>query len=118
MLTANKRAQRAMGKYWKTFQRLTYVVWFLILLHLLLLFGFEGARFHQALAVSIPLVILRLPWVRRWFIKWRVYGGWYRVLTCLVLLPLVALFAYGAEGLVNEEIFKGVQAFMLNPVAD
>jgi hypothetical protein len=79
LATANTPAQRKLGKYWKKVQRMTYVIWFFAVVHLLLLDGFtpfgaeegDGAaifhqRFYQALAVSIPLIILRLPPVRRW----------------------------------------------------
>ena len=38
-VTANKRSQRLLGKYWKTLQRATYIVWGLLALHLALLSG-------------------------------------------------------------------------------
>jgi DMSO/TMAO reductase YedYZ heme-binding membrane subunit len=83
-LTSNNRAQRAPGKYWKPLQRLTYVVWALLWVHLALLegFGFQNGtngpsahldgdpiahqRLYQLTACSIPLVLLRMPPARRW----------------------------------------------------
>src|SRR5436190_14497462 len=66
LATANTPSQRKLGKYWKKLQRMTYVIWGFILLHLLLLDGFRpfGAskgdgdpvfhqRFYQAVAISI-----------------------------------------------------------------
>ena len=42
--TSNPWAQKKLGKYWKRFQRLTYVIWGLLACHLMLLegFGFES----------------------------------------------------------------------------
>ena len=87
LATANTPAQRKLGKYWKRLQRMTYVIWGFILLHLLLLDGFRpfGAskgdgdpvfhqRFYQAVAISIPLIVLRLPPVRRWIVEQRAEG--------------------------------------------
>src|SRR5436305_9395640 len=87
LATANPPAQRKLGKYWNTIQRMTYVIWFFAVVHLLLLDGFKpfGAadgdgipvfhqRFYQALAVSIPLIVLRLPPVRRWVAEQRAEG--------------------------------------------
>src|SRR6266403_2899974 len=37
--TANHRSQVWLGRYWRPVQKLTYVVWALIVLHLALLFG-------------------------------------------------------------------------------
>src|SRR2546430_6305849 len=93
LATVNTPAQRKLGKYWKRLQRMTYVIWFFAVVHLLLLDGFMpfGAadgdgipvfhqRFYQAMAVSIPLIVLRLPPVRRWITEQRADGrqwlGW------------------------------------------
>jgi len=87
LATANTPAQRKLGKYWKRLQRMTYVIWFFAVMHLLLLDGFKpfGAddgdgmpifhqRFYQAIAISVPLIILRLPPVRRWITEQRAEG--------------------------------------------
>lgn len=67
-LTSNKRSERWMGKNWITLQRLTYVVWALILLHMGVLFGFRSF-FFNALEASVPLFILHLPPVDRWWVR-------------------------------------------------
>ena len=129
LATANTPAQRKLGKYWKRLQRMTYVIWGFILLHLLLLDGFRpfGAskgdgdpvfhqRFYQAVAISIPLVVLRLPPVRRWIVEQRAEGrAW---LVWLAIMPLAALYILGFTYIINEEIFQGVLAFTIHPLAD
>src|SRR6266516_1239411 len=129
LATANTPAQRKLGKYWKRLQRMTYVIWGFILLHLLLLDGFRpfGAskgdgdpvfhqRFYQAVAISIPLIVLRLPPVRRWIVEQRAGGrAW---LVWLAIMPLAALYILGFTYIINEEIFQGVLAFTIHPLAD
>src|SRR5215472_4144372 len=39
LATANTPAQRKLGRYWKRLHRMTYVIWGLVVLHLLLLDG-------------------------------------------------------------------------------
>ena len=129
LATANTPAQRKLGKYWKRLQRMTYVIWFFVLVHLALLDGFRpfGAakgdgdpvfhqRFYQALAISIPLIVLRLPPVRRWVTEQRAEGR-----ACLVWLtfaPLVVLYVVGFAYIINEEIFQGMHAFTIQPLED
>jgi sulfoxide reductase heme-binding subunit YedZ len=127
LATANNPAQRALGKYWKPLQRMTYVLWGLLIVHLALLEGFgiapEGdgdpvfhQRLYQMVACSIPLFILRLPPVRRWIGRQQKAGRPRTVY--FALLPLALLFVVGFVFIVNEEIFKGVAAFMLQAGAD
>jgi len=129
LATANTPAQRKLGKYWKRLHRMTYVIWGLLVLHLLLLDGFTpfGAsdkdgdpvfhqRFYQAIAISIPLVILRLPPVRRWIAGQRAAGRHRRI--WLAILPLAALYIAGFVFVVNEEIFTGTKVITLLPAAD
>ncbi len=118
-LTSSHHAQRALGRNWKPFHRvMTYLIWALILLHLLLLFGYNGQRFLQAVAGSIPLAFLRLPVVRRWWVDQRKRHGWQAWWLWLAGIALAALFCAGMAGLVREEVFKGVNAFMMHPVSD
>jgi DMSO/TMAO reductase YedYZ heme-binding membrane subunit len=126
---ANGRAQRWLGRYWKPLQRITYVIWGLLFVHLALLFGFGVGTgetgdgdpiFHQRLlqltACSIPLVTLRVPVVRRWVTRQQKAGrDW---LVYVLITPLALLFVLGFAFIVNEEIFKGVAAFALHPSAD
>jgi DMSO/TMAO reductase YedYZ heme-binding membrane subunit len=128
LATANTPAQRKLGKYWKRLHKVTYVIWGLIVIHLLLLDGFTpfgGAdgdgdpvfhqRFYQAVAISIPLVLLRLPPVRRWITEQRAAGRMGRVL--LAIAPLAALYLTGFAFIINEEIFTGTLAITLHPPA-
>lgn len=120
VLTANNYSKRQLGKYWKVLQRLTYVIWFLLGVHLALLFNLgphSGGsvfhqRFYQYLAVSIPLVFFRLPPVRKWAIRQRKHGGWQ---FAAVAELFIVLFAVGFVFMVNELIFKGVDMFNLHP---
>src|SRR5438876_5612660 len=126
LATANTPAQRKLGKYWKRLQRMTYVIWFFVLVHLALLDGFRpfGAakgdgdpvfhqRFYQAVAISIPLAILRLPPVRRWIARQRAAGQHRRV--WLAMSPLAALYIAGFIFIINEEIFTGTKIITLHP---
>jgi hypothetical protein len=108
---------------------MTYVIWGFVVLHLLLLDGigtFGAAdgdgdpvfhqRFYQAVAISIPLVILRLPPVKRWVTEQRAAGQQWKV--WLAVMPLAVLFILGFAYIINEEIFTGTLAFTLHPPAD
>jgi DMSO/TMAO reductase YedYZ heme-binding membrane subunit len=129
LATANTPAQRKLGKYWKRLQAMTYVIWGMIVLHLLLLDGFtpfgqadgDGdpvfhQRFYQAMAISIPLVVLRLPPVRRWITQQRAAGKQW--LVWLAVAPLAVLYIAGFAYILNEEIFTGTMAITLHPPAD
>jgi DMSO/TMAO reductase YedYZ heme-binding membrane subunit len=129
LATANTPSQRRLGKYWKRLQKVTYVIWGLIVLHLLLLDGFRpfGAaqgdgdpvfhqRFYQAVAISLPLVILRLPPVRRWVSRQRAAGQSWKV--WLALAPLAVLFIIGFAFIINEEIFTGTKVITMHPLAN
>jgi sulfoxide reductase heme-binding subunit YedZ len=128
LATANTPAQRWLGKYWKQLQRMTYVIWGLLILHLALLesLGIDGAEgdgdafFHQKLyqlvACSIPLFVLRLPPVTRWIAKEQKAGNQARVYW--VISPLIALFVLGFVFMWNEEIFKGMQALTQHVIGD
>jgi DMSO/TMAO reductase YedYZ heme-binding membrane subunit len=129
LATANTPAQRRLGRHWKTLQKTTYVIWALIVLHLLLLDGFTtfgGAdgdgdpvfhqRFYQAVAISIPLVVLRLPPVRRWITARRAEGRVWPV--WLVFTPLAALYLAGMFYIINEELFTGTMMLTIRPPTD
>jgi DMSO/TMAO reductase YedYZ heme-binding membrane subunit len=126
LATANTPAQRRLGKYWKRLQKMTYVIWGFIVLHLLLLDGFRpfGAadgdgdpvfhqRFYQAVAISIPLVLLRLPPIRRWVAQQRAAGRQWTV--WLALAPFAALYVTGFVFIINEEIFTGTKVLTMHP---
>jgi DMSO/TMAO reductase YedYZ heme-binding membrane subunit len=126
LVTANTPAQRLLGRYWKRLQRFTYVLWALIVAHLLLLDDFvpfggplgDGdpvfhQRFYQAVAISLPLVVLRLPPVRRWITDTRAAGQQWKV--WLAVAPLAALWILGFAFIINEEIFTGTMAITMRP---
>jgi DMSO/TMAO reductase YedYZ heme-binding membrane subunit len=133
LITANNASMHWLGRYWKSLQRLTYAVWALLFVHLALLegFGFQQGtngpsslpdgtpvlhqRLYQLTAVSLPLLVLRLPPVRRWVTRQRTAGrAW---LPYLVMAPLIVLAAVAYAYIVNEELFKGLSAFRLQPPA-
>ncbi len=113
VLTANRRAQRWLGGHWKSVQRLTYVVWITVLIHLAFLFGFSSF-FLAAVAVSVPLAILRMPAVRRWWRATRKSGD-RRALRVILAVALIALFAAGYVPLARELAGKGAAAFIQQP---
>ena len=112
-LTANRRAQMWLGGYWKWVQRLTYVVWVTVMIHLVFLFGPTGI-FLNALAVSVPLVLLRVPAARR---RWKAArrAGTHRVARASLGLALLGIFALGYVPLIQELATKGAGAFTQNP---
>jgi DMSO/TMAO reductase YedYZ heme-binding membrane subunit len=129
LATANTPAQRKLGRHWKTLQKTTYAIWGMIVLHLLLLDGFgtfgtadgDGdpimhQRFYQAVAISIPLLVLRLPPVRRWVLAKRAEGRAWQV--WWTMAPLVALFLVGMFYIINEEIFTGTMMLTIRPPAN
>jgi DMSO/TMAO reductase YedYZ heme-binding membrane subunit len=129
LATANTPAQRKLGRYWKKLQRMTYVIWFFAVVHLLLLDGFKpfgGAagdgdpifhqRFYQAVAISIPLIVLRLPPVRRWVTEQRAQGRQWVVWAAFA--PLIVFYVTAMAFIINNEIFQGTQAITLSPIED
>jgi sulfoxide reductase heme-binding subunit YedZ len=124
LATANTPAQRKLGKYWKKLQRMTYVIWAFVVLHVLLLDGFTpfgGAdgdgdpvfhqRFYQAVAVSISLIVLRLPPVRRWIVEQRAEGRQW--LVWLAVSPLAVFYITAMAFIVNEEFFTGLKVITM-----
>jgi DMSO/TMAO reductase YedYZ heme-binding membrane subunit len=129
LLTANTPAQRKLGTYWKKLQKLTYVMWGFLVLHLGLLDGFRPfdgpqgdgdpvfhQRFYQAMAISLPLVILRLPPVKRWITETRAAGQQWKVWCAIA--PMAALYVLAFAFVINEEFFTGLQVLTLHPPAN
>jgi sulfoxide reductase heme-binding subunit YedZ len=132
MLISNNRAQRWLGKYWKTLQKLTYVIWGLLFLHLALLEGFGSQngtngpsahddhnpilhqRLYQLAACSLPLLLLRLPSVKRWVDTQQKEGR--QAVVYRAFVPLGVLYVVFFTYIVNELMFKGISAFRLQPV--
>jgi DMSO/TMAO reductase YedYZ heme-binding membrane subunit len=129
LITANTPMQRVMGRYWKRLQRFTYLIWVMIFLHLMLLDGFrpfggdagDGVplfhhRGYQFLVISIPLLVLRLPPVKRWVVETRNEGRQWLVWT--VFAPMLALYFLGIAFVINEEIFIGMLNMTMHPPTD
>ena len=116
VVTANRPAQRWLGRNWKAVQRVTYVVWLTVLVHLFLLFGLTTI-FLYAVAVSAPLAFLRIPAVRRWWDSSRRQGT-LRRLRVAAGVVLAAVFVAGAAPLVQELAVKGGAAFVQHPAGD
>lgn len=129
LITANTPMQRVMGRYWKRLQRFTYLLWGMIALHLLLLDGFgtfgasdgDGVplfhqRFYQFAVASIPLVLLRLPPVKRWVVETRASGRQWLVWTTFA--PLLALYVLGMGYIINEEILTGTFVMTMHIPSD
>jgi DMSO/TMAO reductase YedYZ heme-binding membrane subunit len=115
-LTANRQAMRWLGGHWKSIQRLTYVLWVTILIHLGFLFGLSSI-FLDALVVSAPLALLRVPPVRRWWRSARKARS-HRQLRVAAALVLIGVFSVGYSQLVNELATKGTAAFVQQPPRD
>jgi DMSO/TMAO reductase YedYZ heme-binding membrane subunit len=133
-ITSNNWAQRKMGRYWKRLQRLTYLIWGLLFLHLATLEGFGFQRgsngsgfagdgdpiFHQRLyeycAASLFLLTLRLPPVKRWIAARQQEGR--NGLVYMAVAPIFALFLFSFIFIINELIFKGTHSFVENPSSE
>ncbi|MCW2545083.1 MAG: hypothetical protein JWM40_2635 [Frankiales bacterium] len=115
-LTANRRAQRALGTYWKSIQRTTYLVWVLILVHLLMLFGLRDVFLH-AMEVSVVLVIPRVPVITSWWVRSRRSAAWPRT-RVIVALVLGGVLVAGLVPFVQNLAAAGTNAFHQHPVAD
>lgn len=115
-LTANRRAMRWLGGHWKSVQRLTYLLWVTILIHLAFLFGLSSF-FLDALAVSAPLACMRVPAVRRWWHAAR-KARTHRAVRVGAALVLIGLFSVGYSQLVQELAVKGTAAFVQQPAKD
>jgi DMSO/TMAO reductase YedYZ heme-binding membrane subunit len=126
LVTANTPAQRALGRYWKRVQKVTYLIWAMIIIHLALLDAFRPfdgpqgdgdpvfhQRLYQALVISFPLVILRLPPVKRWVTEQRAAGKQWKVWA--TVMPFAALYILGFAFLINEEIFTGMMVTTMHP---
>ena len=113
-VTSTRRSHRWLGSYWKRLHRLTYVIWALVLLHLLLLFGFGGI-FVEALVVSAPLIVLRIPPVRRWWSAAR-RRHQHRVLRGVLAAALVLTFVAGLRPIIGELALKGQATFVEQPI--
>jgi DMSO/TMAO reductase YedYZ heme-binding membrane subunit len=126
VITSNSRMQRALGKYWKRVQGVTYLIWAMIIIHLGLLDGFHTfdgpqgdgdpvfhQRLYQILAISLPLVILRLPPVRRWVAEQRAAGQKWKV--WVAFMPLFTLYLLAFAFVINEELFTGYKIITMTP---
>jgi methionine sulfoxide reductase heme-binding subunit len=115
-LTANRRAMHWLGRHWKSVQRLTYVLWVTILIHLAFLFGLSSI-FLDAIAVSAPLAVMRVPAVRRWWHSARRARA-HHLLRVGAAVALIGLFSVGYTQLVAELAAKGSAAFVQRPASD
>jgi hypothetical protein len=88
-------------------------VWSAILVHLLLLFGFRGLAIH-ALEVSAPLLVLRVPRVKQWFVSGRKTGDRQAIRLALVVVA-VGVFVMGLAPFVHNLASSGSQAFIQQP---
>jgi DMSO/TMAO reductase YedYZ heme-binding membrane subunit len=124
--TSNTAMQRMLGRYWKTVQKVTYVIWAMIVIHLALLDGlhpFDGPqgdgdpvfhqRLYQILAISAPLVLLRLPPIKRWVIEQRENGQKWKV--WVAFMPLFTLYVLAMLFVLNEEINTGMKILTMHP---
>ena len=71
-------------------------------------------RLYQLTACSIPLLLLRMPPVRRWVARKQKEGK--QRVVYLTFLPLAALFIISYSFIINELMFKGISAFREQPV--
>lgn len=117
VVTSNQWALKWLGKRWRIVHRLVYVVWASIAIHLLLLFGFRMRFFGDYILATLPLAILRIPAVSRWWDqahkeKKDRFLRWSAALACL------GVCALGFVPFLRELAFKGHLAFDRQPPSD
>jgi methionine sulfoxide reductase heme-binding subunit len=113
-LTSFRRSHHWLGSYWRRLHRLVFVIWVIILIHLLFLFGFRKF-FLDALVLSVPLAALRLPPVRRWWGSAR-RSHQHAALRITLVVVMCGLFAAGFVPLGRELWLKGHAAFIQHPL--
>jgi hypothetical protein len=86
------------------------------MLHLLLLFALRKF-FIDAVLVSVPLIVLRVPQMRTWWARCRRMNV-RRVARVVIALVLVSTFAAGYVPFVRELARAGTMAFHQDPVDD
>ncbi len=113
MVTSSRSAQRWLGRHWKAVQRIVYLTWVTILIHLAFLFAFR-TLFIDMLIVSGPLALLRVSPLERWWSRSRRthVRPAVRALGGLVLL---GVFAYGIAPLLVELATVSAEAFSQRP---
>ena len=122
VLISNNVSMKRLGRYWRKLQKLTYVVWALLGIHLAILFNLgphSGGpvlhqRFYQYVLCSLPLIFYRLPIVRKATISLRKNGM--SKANYLLAIPWAAIFILTFLFIINEEVFKGVAAFLGSPI--
>jgi sulfoxide reductase heme-binding subunit YedZ len=110
-LISNNWSQKMLGAYWKSWQRrLTWVAWAAVAVHVLTLAAWQTeAAFFMA---SGPLLIARLPAVRKDVGRWKTSG--YADPARWVLAGIaIGVFACGAAVLLYLETVASVQAVRL-----
>jgi len=105
-LTASSAAQRWLGRYWKPLHRIVFGIWALLLFHVWLIMGLHGVFLNFA-AMSLPLVILRIPVVRRWWNAQRKALHIRASQLWAAGIPLALIFAWGLAGPVMDEARMG-----------
>jgi methionine sulfoxide reductase heme-binding subunit len=93
VLSSTRSAKRWLGRRWKLLHRLTYAVWALILLHLAFIPSLR-AVFFEALVVSLPLAVMRVPPLERWWSSSR-RSATHRGLRILLTVVVVSVFLAG-----------------------
>jgi methionine sulfoxide reductase heme-binding subunit len=110
-LTSNKWSQKMLGAYWKVWQRrLTWTVWAVVAVHVLTLAAWHAeAAFFMA---SGPLLVARVPAVRRDVGKWKTSG--YADSARWVLAGMTSgVFGFGVAVLLYLEVTVSVAAVRL-----
>ena len=116
VVTANRPAQRWLGRHWVWVQRLTYLVWVTVLIHLFFLFDLRSF-FISAVVLSVPLAVMRIPVVTRWWMSARRTRK-RRMARVVAAVALTGVFAAGYVPFVQELALKGTAALMQHPGND
>ncbi len=106
-LISNRVSQRMLGGWWKTWQRrLTWAAWAVIAVHIVTLAAWQVEL--AFITASAPLILARVPLVRRDVATWR-QAGYADPARWVVAGVAAGVFAYGFTVLTWTEVMCVVQ---------
>lgn len=110
-VTSNRQSQQWLGREWKRWQRvLSWAVWAMVFTHLLALHAWQYAA--AMAAVTVPLVLLRLPSFRQRVKAWRA-DGYSDGRMWAAMDTAALLYAAGLTVLIAQEVLAIVRATTL-----
>lgn len=116
LFTSNKYSLKHLGKYWRTVHKTVYVIWALLAFHLFVIFGLTGQPFYWFVLCSLPLVVYRIPIMKKAIPRFRKLG--FNTAIYIMSIPWVAMFVVPFVMIIHTEAFKGVATISGHSIAN